>query len=116
MNSGARARACRRRAGDGALADPSICVWRRALRGCRAMNFPGAEDVSRALNRSDAAKTDQERFCPRPQCAVLTLEAISGFGPLIAACGSTQQALQSALDQLAPGQAVLPFRRDARFT
>src|SRR5262249_4906894 len=43
------------------------------------MNFPDAEDVRCALNRSDAVQTDQE-FCPRPRCAVLTSEAISGFG------------------------------------
>src|SRR5262245_18555076 len=79
MNSGARARACRRRAGDGALADPSICVWRRALRECREMNFPGAEDVSRALNRSDAGKTDQEHLSPSA-VRLLTSEAISAFG------------------------------------
>src|SRR5262245_9469826 len=62
MNSGARARTCRRRAGDGALADPSICVWRRASRESQKMNFPGAEDVSRALNRSDTVPTDQKNL------------------------------------------------------
>src|SRR5262249_6916668 len=64
MNSGARARACRRRAGDGALADPSICVWCRALTRVPWMNFPGAENVRCALNRSDAVQTDQEILSP----------------------------------------------------
>src|SRR5262249_14446838 len=93
MNSGARARACRRRAGDGALAVPSICVWRRALRECREMNFPGAEDVSRALNRSDAAKTDQENLSPSA-VRLLTSEAISEFDHRVAA-----EVLQRPLQQ-----------------
>jgi len=42
------------------------------------MNFPGAEDVRIALNRSDATTDQRENLSPSA-VRVLTSEAISGF-------------------------------------
>ena len=49
-----------------------------AARECRETNFPAAEDVRSALNRSDDVLTDQVTPSS-PAVRQLTAEAISGF-------------------------------------
>ena len=51
---------------------------RHTSRERREKNCPGAEEVCRALNRSDDARTDQQNLSPSA-VRLLTAEAISGI-------------------------------------